>query len=227
MTPGDPTFNATRSAGGFADYSPALENRRRVVIREVYAHVIDGAFVPSASSKTLTVVEPATGESLAEVASGNAADVDLAVRAARRAFDRLWNDTDPLERGRHLFRLSQVIRRRCREFSVLGAIESGRPVRWLRETDGPAAVAQIFHFAGWADKFDGAVHNPPARSVAVAMVEPLGVMGILAPPGRHVAIHAVDGDIEPAAREPRRLRHAQAIRARGRGRSRVRSVPRL
>lgn len=180
MTPGDPTFNAMRSAGGFADYSPALENRRRVVIREVYAHVIDGAFVPSASSKTLTVVEPATGESLAEVASGNAADVDLAVRAARRAFDRLWNDTDPLERGRHLFRLSQVIRRRCREFSVLGAIESGRPVRWLRETDGPAAVAQIFHFAGWADKLEWAVGGG-VRPV------PLGVVGVILPPGAGVA----------------------------------------
>ena len=118
------------------------------------------------------------GALVGEVGEGNRKDIRNAVEAARAALG--WGATAAHSRAQILYFLAENLDYRAAEFAARIKAQTGE--------DGTAEVAasveRLFAFAGWADKYDGAVHNPPARAVAAAMVEPLGVMGILAPPSR-------------------------------------------
>jgi aldehyde dehydrogenase (NAD+) len=120
----------------------------------------------------------ADGKHLGEVGEGNRKDIRNAVEAARAASG--WGNATAHNRAQVLYYLGENLDYRKAEFaerirSMTGA--SANAAR--REVD--LSVERLFAFAGWADKFDGAVHNPPARMMAVAMVEPVGVLGIVAP----------------------------------------------
>lgn len=120
----------------------------------------------------------AGGKHLGEVGEGNRKDIRNAVEAARAALG--WSNATAHNRAQVLYYLGENLDYRKTEFadrirSMTGA--SANAAR--REVD--LSVERLFAFAGWADKFDGAVHNPPARMMAVAMVEPVGVIGIAAP----------------------------------------------
>lgn len=118
------------------------------------------------------------GELVGEVGDGNRKDIRNAVEAARAALG--WGTTAAHNRAQILYFLAENLDYRRDEFAARIKAQTGK--------DGADEVAQsierLFAFAGWADKYDGAVHNPPMRAVAAAMVEPLGVMGIVAPPSR-------------------------------------------
>ncbi|MDO8358915.1 MAG: aldehyde dehydrogenase family protein [Devosia sp.] len=121
------------------------------------------------------------GGLVGEVGEGNRKDIRNAVEAARGALG--WGTTAAHARAQILYFLGENLEYRSDEFA-----------RRLREQTGEsqasahrevaASVERLFAFAGWADKYDGAVHNPPSRTIALAMVEPIGVIGILAPPSR-------------------------------------------
>ncbi len=115
------------------------------------------------------------GAVVGEVGDGNRKDIRNAVEAARAASG--WGTTSAHARAQILYFLAENLDYRRDEFARRLAAQTGR--------DGSEEVAlsveRLFAFAGWADKYDGAVHNPPARMVATAMVEPIGVLGIVAP----------------------------------------------
>jgi len=123
------------------------------------------------------VLDPA-GKLIGEVGDGNRKDIRNAVEAARAALG--WSTTAAHSRAQILYFLAENLDYRRDEFAARILTQTGY--------DGAQEVAlsveRLFAFAGWADKYDGAVHNPPLRAVAAAMVEPLGVMGIVAPLSR-------------------------------------------
>jgi aldehyde dehydrogenase (NAD+) len=129
------------------------------------------------SGYTRRVLSP-NGEIIGEVGEGNRKDIRNAVEAARAALG--WSTTSAHSRAQILYFLAENLDYRRDEFAARIKAQTGED-----GTDEVAlSVERLFAFAGWADKYDGAVHNPPLRAVAAAMVEPLGVLGIVAPPSR-------------------------------------------
>src|ERR1041384_1446985 len=94
-----------------------------------YQLFIDGQWVDSESGKTFKTPNPATGETLAEVAEGDKADIDKAVAAARKAFEGKWSKISARDRGRMLYKLSQLIEARAKDLAALETADNGKPIR--------------------------------------------------------------------------------------------------
>jgi aldehyde dehydrogenase (NAD+) len=149
------------------EYAPAPESRSIVDLRPSYGLFVDGAFT-AGTGTPLKTLNPATEEVLAEVATGSNEDVDRAVRAARRAFTRVWGPMRPADRGKYLFRIARLLQERAREFAVLETLDNGKPIRESRDVDVPLAAAHFFYHAGWADKLEHAGLGPAPRPLGVA-----------------------------------------------------------
>ena len=167
--------NGTPSSWGLGDgaaipweYAPAPESRDVVTLKERYGLFIGGREVPSSDGETFVTVNPATEEPLAKVARGTAADMDKAVRTARRAFQRSWGKLPGRERAKYLFRIARILQERSREFAVLESMDSGKPIKESRDVDVPLAAAHFWYYAGWADKLDYAFPGRVARPLGVA-----------------------------------------------------------
>src|SRR6058998_3985831 len=150
------------------DYAPAPESRDVVDIRPSYGLFIGGDWADPADGATMRTISPATEEVLSEVSTGGVEDVDRAVRAARRAFERAWGPMAPSERGKYLFRIARIIQERSRELAVLESLDNGKPIRESRDVDVPLLAAHFFYYAGWADKLDYAGYGPAPRPLGVA-----------------------------------------------------------
>ena len=153
---------------GKFEYAPAPESRAVVALRESYGLFIDGDFVPSKGDGVFKTISPATEEVLAEVTEANPADVDRAVTAARRAYERTWSVMPGRERAKYLFRIARIIQERARELAVLESLDNGKPIRESRDVDIPLAAAHFFYYAGWADKLEHAGFGPDPRPLGVA-----------------------------------------------------------
>jgi aldehyde dehydrogenase (NAD+) len=101
------------------------------------------------------------------------AEVDAAVKAARKAYTSTWSKTSGKERGKYLFRIARILQERAREFAVLETLDNGKPIRESRDTDIPLAAAHFFYHAGWADKLEYAGLGSSPK--------PLGVAGQIIP----------------------------------------------
>jgi aldehyde dehydrogenase (NAD+) len=152
---------------GIFDYAPAPESRAIVDIRPSYGLFIGGEFVQAAGGGFKSV-NPATGEALAEIGEASAEDVDRAVAAARKAYDKVWSRMPGGERAKYLFRIARIIQERARELAVLESIDNGKPIRETRDVDVPLVAAHFFHYAGWADKLEFAGYGPNPRPLGVA-----------------------------------------------------------
>ena len=153
---------------GKFEYAPAPESRDIVALRESYGLFIDGDFVPGKGDGVFKTISPATEEVLAEVTEASPADVDRAVSAARRAYERTWSVMPGRERAKYLFRIARIIQERARELAVLESLDNGKPIRESRDVDIPLAAAHFFYYAGWADKLEHAGFGPDPRPVGVA-----------------------------------------------------------
>jgi aldehyde dehydrogenase (NAD+) len=149
------------------DYAPAPESRAVVTLRSSYGLYIDGAFVDPVGGGSFKTTNPATEEVLAEVSEAGSADVDLAVKAARRAYTRTWSKLPGRERGKYLFRIARIIQERSRELAVLETLDNGKPIKESRDVDIPLVAAYFFHYAGWADKLDHAGYGPSPKALGV------------------------------------------------------------
>jgi betaine-aldehyde dehydrogenase len=139
--------------------------------------LIDGEWV--SADKTLDVLNPATGEVLAQVPDAGAPHVDRAVQAARRAFES-WRDVTAQERGRILFRLADVVRRELPRLAELETLNSGKPI--VESEFDINDVATCFeYYGGLATKLHGEVLNVPDNAVSMALKEPIGVAGQIIP----------------------------------------------
>ena len=133
------------------EYAPAPESRAIVDIKPSYGLFVNGEFVDG-SGTSFKTVNPATEEVLAEVAEASDADVDEAVKAARRAYTRVWSRMAGAERAKYLYRIARIIQERGRELAVLESIDNGKPIKESRDVDVPIVAAHFFYYAGWADK---------------------------------------------------------------------------
>jgi aldehyde dehydrogenase (NAD+) len=147
-------------AGTSFDYAPAPESRAIVDLQPFYGLFIGGEFVDPVDGTSFKTVSPATEEVLAEVSEAGPADVDMAVAAARRAYDTVWSRLPARERGKYLFRIARILQERSRELAVLESLDNGKPIREARDVDIPLVAAWFFHYAGWADKLDHAGFGP-------------------------------------------------------------------
>ena len=153
---------------GKFEYAPAPESRDVVALRESYGLFIDGDFVPGLGDGVFKSISPATEEVLAEVTEASPADVDRAVSAARKAYERTWSVMPGGERAKYLFRIARIIQERARELAVLESLDNGKPIRESRDVDIPLAAAHFFYYAGWADKLEHAGFGPDPRPLGVA-----------------------------------------------------------
>ena len=147
------------------EYAPAPESRGIVDIKPSYGLFVGGEFVDG-HGRAFKTISPATEEVLAEVAEADEADVDLAVRAARRAHSRVWGRMPGKERAKYLFRIARIIQERGRELAVLESIDNGKPIKETRDVDIPIAAAHFFYYAGWADKLEWSGHGTESLGVA-------------------------------------------------------------
>src|SRR4051795_2736175 len=155
-----------RTRMGF-EYAPAPKSRSVVDIKSSYGLFVNGEFVDG-SGKAFKTISPSTEEVLAEVAEADEKDVDQAVKAARRAYQRVWSRMSGAERGKYLFRIARIIQERARELAVLESIDNGKPIKESRDVDIPTAAAHFFYYAGWADKLEHAGFGPNPRPIGVA-----------------------------------------------------------
>lgn len=149
-------------------YTPAPEQSDYIRIKPRYQLFIDGRFRAPHSGNHFDSINPATEEKLAEVAEGDAQDVDLAVRAARRAYRKVWSKIPGRERGKFLYRIARLIQERSRELAVLESIDGGKTIRESRDIDLPLVAAHFFYYAGWADKLQYAFPGRTPCSLGVA-----------------------------------------------------------
>ncbi|MET8677725.1 aldehyde dehydrogenase family protein [Streptomyces sp. NPDC004647] len=149
------------------DYAPAPESRAVVDIAPSYGLFIDGAFAEASDGKVFKTVSPSSEEVLSEVAQASAEDVDRAVKAARKAFEK-WSALPGTERAKYLFRIARIIQERSRELAVLESLDNGKPIRESRDADLPLVAAHFFYYAGWADKLSYAGHGADPRPLGVA-----------------------------------------------------------
>jgi aldehyde dehydrogenase (NAD+) len=154
-------------------YAPSLETTP-VRIASRYDHFIGGKWQPSSDGATFATINPATGETLTQVANGTADDVARAVAAARRAYDGVWKAMRPADRAKYVYRIARAITERSRELAVLESMDGGKPIKESRDFDVVQAAAHFFYYAGWADKLRYAVAGTGA-------VEALGVVGAIVP----------------------------------------------
>ncbi|HZT11287.1 MAG TPA: aldehyde dehydrogenase family protein [Candidatus Baltobacteraceae bacterium] len=154
------------------NYAPSLETTApRIAAR--YELFVDGKWSAPAEGKYFETVNPATEERLSEVASAGAADVDRAVRAARRAYEKYWRKLRPADRAKYVYRIARAITERSRELAVLETLDGGKPIKESRDFDIPASAAHFFYYAGWADKLEWALRAgkaPEAIGVAAQIV---------------------------------------------------------
>jgi len=142
--------------------------------------LIDGERVPAASGRTFDVMNPATGEVMARVPDAQAADVDRAVKAARRAFDEGWREVTAQERGRILFRLAEKARAETKRLAELETLNSGKPLAESEFDIGDVATC-FEYYGGLATKLHGEVLNVPDNALSLAIREPIGVAAQIIP----------------------------------------------
>jgi aldehyde dehydrogenase (NAD+) len=147
------------------DYSPAPE-AKLASFASSYGHFIGGKFTKP--QKTFETINPATEEVLSQISHGSAKDVDLAVKAARNAYEKTWSKLSGAQRGKYLFRIARIMQERARELAVAETLNNGKPIKETRDFDVPTSVAWFFYYAGWADKLDyaGMGASPKAHGVA-------------------------------------------------------------
>jgi aldehyde dehydrogenase (NAD+) len=150
------------------EYADAPESKDIVRLQDRYGLFIGGEFVEPKSGRYLATIDPSTEEVLAEVPEAGPEDVDLAVTAARDAFDSRWRNLPGAERAKYLFRIARALQERAREFAVLESMNGGKPIKESRDIDLPLAAAHFFYYAGWADKLDYAFPGRDAKPIGVA-----------------------------------------------------------
>ena len=145
-------------------------------------HLIGGQWRDSVSGSTFETINPATEEVITEVAEGGAADIDLAVKAARKAFDSgPWRKMDARDRGRLIHKLADLIEENIDELAELETLDNGKPIKESRYADLPLVIDAFRYYAGWADKIHGQTLPVRGNYFAYTRKEPVGVAGQIIP----------------------------------------------
>lgn len=144
--------------------------------------LVGGKWMESRSGKRFPTVNPVTEQVIAEVAEGDAADVDAAVKAARAAFDSgPWSRMDARDRGRLMNKLADLMEANIQELAALETLDNGKPIRDALAADLPLAIDCLRYYAGWADKLTGDVIPIRGNYFCYTRREPVGVAGQIIP----------------------------------------------
>ncbi|MGB3525603.1 MAG: aldehyde dehydrogenase family protein [Flavobacteriales bacterium] len=153
--------------------APAPENKDHITIKPQYELFIGGKWVKPKSGKYFDTINPANEQKLARIAEANEADVDAAVKAARKAYQGPWGKMPASERAKYIYRIARLMQEKARELAVIESMDGGKAIRESRDIDIPLAAAHFFYYAGWADKIPYAF---PGKQTS-----PLGVAGQVIP----------------------------------------------
>jgi aldehyde dehydrogenase (NAD+) len=144
--------------------------------------LINGEWVDSVTGKTFETLNPATGEVICQVAEGDKADIDLAVKAARKAFESgPWSKMTPSERGRLINKLADAMEKNIEELAALESLDNGKPISDALAADLPLSIACYRYYAGWADKIYGQTIPFSPDFFCYTRHEPIGVVGQIIP----------------------------------------------
>ena len=150
------------------DLAPAPESKDHISLKPKYGLFINGKFVNPKSGKYFPTINPANEEKLALIAEANEKDVDLAVKAARKAYNDVWSKISAKERGKYIYRIARIIQEKSRELAVIESLDGGKAIRESRDVDVPISAAHFFYYAGWADKLQYAFPNQNPSPIGVA-----------------------------------------------------------
>jgi phenylacetaldehyde dehydrogenase len=166
----------------------SVEKQAEGFVRSSHKLLVDGQWVEAVSGETFETLNPATEEVLAEVAQGQGEDIDRAVRAARKAFadGSPWRQMTSSDRGRMLWRISELIEEHADEFAMLESLDNGKPFAVARAADVPLAADLFRYMAGWTTKIEGntvpiSALPAPGEYHAYTLREPVGVVGQIIP----------------------------------------------
>ena len=144
--------------------------------------LIDGEWRDAVNGKTFETINPVTEQKIADVAEGDEADIQLAVAAARKAFDTGdWPKMDARDRGMLLFRLADLIEENIDEIAALETLDNGKPIVYSRNVDLPLVIDCYRYYAGWADKIHGKTIPVRGNYFSYTRHEALGVAGQIIP----------------------------------------------
>jgi phenylacetaldehyde dehydrogenase len=161
-----------------------LGNAAKSFLAGKHQLLIDGKSVEAKSGKKFDVFDPATGQAIAAVAEADAADVDEAVKAARRAFETgPWSKTSPADRCKLMWKLADLLESHADEIAELESLDNGKPIRDARNVDLPGSYEILRYMAGWATKINGSTItvSSPGDWHAYTLREPVGVVGQVIP----------------------------------------------
>jgi phenylacetaldehyde dehydrogenase len=166
------------------DFHPRLGSAARTYLQKRHQLLIDGKYVDAQSGQRSDIIDPGTEQVIASVADGGVADLDLAVAAARKAFETgPWQKTTPAERTRILFRFAELIEANGDEIGELESINSGKPLAFCRNVDVPGVAEMLRYMAGWTTKMGGQTVNVslPGEWHAYTLRQPIGVVAQIVP----------------------------------------------
>src|SRR5688572_8765463 len=144
--------------------------------------LIGGKWQPSVSGKMFPTLNPATGETICQVAEADKADVDLAVKAARKAFEEgPWSKMNASDRGRLMNKLADLIEKHQEELAALESLDNGKPYRDSLAADLALTIKCYRYYAGWADKIHGKTIPVDGNFFCYTRHEPVGVVGQIIP----------------------------------------------
>src|ERR1700691_5907298 len=151
------------------EYGPAPEEAKEALTwldhhGRRFAHFINGTWLPPSTGKYFDTADPSTGEKLASVAQGSAADIDAAVKAARAALPK-WQELTPHARSRYLYALARQVQKHARRLAVLESLDNGKPIRESRDIDIPLVARHFYYHAGWAQLLEDEFPNYQACGV--------------------------------------------------------------
>ena len=143
---------------------------------------INGKWVNSISGKTFATLNPSTGQEICQVAEADSADVDLAVKAARKAFESgPWKKMSAAERGRRINKLADLMEQNLPELAALESLDNGKPLRDSLNADLPLSIKAYRYYAGWCDKTHGKTIPVEGEYFCYTKHEPVGVVGQIIP----------------------------------------------
>jgi phenylacetaldehyde dehydrogenase len=163
---------------------PRLDKKAAEFISQQHRMYIDGKFVHAATGKTFPVFNPATGEVMAQVPEAEKADIDRAVKAARRAFDEgPWPKMSASQRGRLIWKLADLLEQNLEELAEIESMDNGKPLSVARVADVPLAVDLFRYMAGWSTKIMGHTFpiSVPGDYLTYTLREPIGVVAQIIP----------------------------------------------
>lgn len=147
-------------------YSKSIEDRKHIKLKPQYDLFIGGKWIKT--KKYFDSINPSNEEVISKVAYATSDDVNKAVTAAERAYDRVWSKTSGKDRAKYIFRIARIIQEKAREFAIIESMDGGKAIKESKTVDIPLSLAHFFYYAGWADKLHFAFPGRKVSSIGVA-----------------------------------------------------------